>query len=706
MKNSISCFLTSLKNIEITINSKDMVHKDLSFLLYINDEPNKKLVVTNIKLLKDSNVFTLQLNEEYDFANQYSVLIEEIGFVKVNTTHAVDFEEFDDLFFYDGNDLGSNVKKGITSFALWAPLAGQVKLKIENDNAFEIYEMKRSDKGVYRISLPINLEGKRYHYIVNNNEIIRETNDPYGKEVSLNSEYSIVTSLEKLTLCEQVSFKNSTKNLLDCIIYETNVRDFSENKNSNISNKGKYLGFVESDRKTNNGNKAGLDYLKYLDITHVQLNPITDYFGVDDLNSSKKYNWGYDVLSFFALEGSYSTQPDVPYSRINEFRYMVNSLHKNNIGVILDVVFNHVYKWQDSCFEKTVPGYFFRKKSNGALFNASGCGNDFATERKMARKFILDSLLYFIKAFDVDGFRFDLMGLIDIETLNTCISECHKYKENIVFYGEGWKMFTGIHTDKLANYENAKKLPNVGFFNDTFRDIVKGPTFGEKNETKGYASGDPSYHFGLDYVFHACILKHTYDPKYIYAHQSINFVECHDNQTLFDKMSISNATSGENSLISKVNLANAITILSIGVPFIHSGQEIGQSKNGLDNTYNVTKVNQFDWNLVDDRQDMINYFKSLIHFKKNVLPYSKLDKAENIQDCFVFFQHENNVLTIRSKIKDKDNKEYMFLVNPTDSPLNFELDDYYFLYGHDKNHIEGFKSVLISPNSLLILYKI
>ena len=381
--------------------------------------------------------------------------------------------------------------------------------------------------------------------------------------------------------------------------------------------------FAEQHRTTVGGHPAGLDYLKYLGVTHVQIQPIHDFDSLDDLDTKKWYNWGYDPISYFALEGSYSIKPEEAMSRLLEFREMVDRLHKNDLRLVVDVVYNHTYAYEHSYLEKIVPHYYFRKKKNGLLSNASGCGNDIASERYMARKLIVDSVKYLFSHFDIDGLRFDLMGLLDIETVKQAYKAAKAIKEDIIFYGEGWNMGEELPKELRANKDNHKELLDFAFFNDTYRDIVKGPSSSFNLHEKGYICGNTSYQYGLDYAFHAGVLKLSYEPMLSTANQSINYLECHDNNTLYDKLLVSNANEEEKTLLERVCLANTILLLSFGVPLIHMGQEIGLSKDGLDNTYKTLGVNNMDYRLVDERFDLVNRFR-LTNILRRKLRYTKL----------------------------------------------------------------------------------
>ena len=653
--------------------------ESLRVLLYKNNKVIKKETITKLHSTNIVYFFDIALDEDYELGASYRLLVGTLPYASIDVSDAVDFAGFDERYAYNGDDLGSIYKKGTTDFAVWAPLAESVSLElVDPKNNRRVLEMNRSERGVYRLKVEGNLLNYKYHYIVNNNGITYTVNDPYAKGTSLNSEYSVVIDYDALLKLPKVKPTNVVENYVDALIYETHIRDINEGNNNNVKNKGTYLGFVEEGRTTNGGHPAGLDYIKYLGVTHVQLQPIWDFSSPDDKDTKKWYNWGYDPISFFALEGSFSLKPEDAMERLYEFREMVDKLHKNNLRVVIDVVYNHIYEYENSVLEKLVPHYYFRKKRNGAISNASGCGNDIASERAMARKMILDSVSYLFTHFDVDGLRFDLMGLLDIETVKQAYKIAKSVKDDVMFYGEGWNMGEELPTNQRANKNNYKELKEFGFFNDCYRDIVKGPSSPFNLHEQGYICGNTSYQFGLDYAFHAGVLNLSYEPMFDDANQSINYLECHDNNTLYDKLIVSNANEEEKMLLDRVMLANSILLLSFGVPFVHMGQEIGLSKDGLDNTYKTIGVNNMDYRLVDERFDMVNRFR-LMNSLRRKLGYLKLYRKEDLKDFFEISHWDNGVyaLVARNKNIVCQEKEFVLLFNPTNKAVSFELDDYY-----------------------------
>ena len=384
----------------------------------------------------------------------------------------------------------------------------------------------------------------------------------------------------------------------------------------------------------------------------------------------------------------------------------MDTYHKCDIRIVIDVVFNHIYEHSTSAFEKIVPNYFFRRKENGQVSNGSGCGNDVASERKMARKLLVDSIKYFLSVFDVDGFRFDLMGLIDINTMLEIERAAKEIKPNVMLYGEGWNMYCPLPVEQRACTDNAFKLRNYGFFNDMFRDVIKGPTFQDQISVKGYINGDLSYVHGFDFVFHGSVVNHSYQPRYLFAHQSINYVECHDNNTIYDKLLKSNPDEEDDILRRRIKLANSLTMYSFGVPFFHSGQEIGATKHGLDNTYNVMKVNALDWAMIDEYFDMVVFFKDLITKRKTV-KVLHLDNPDEIARVFSVEKRDDGLFILHSTNKEllQDFEEMYIFINPTGEIKSFKFDSYFrVLTGSNTTNLQ-FVNALINPFETTIFVK-
>lgn len=581
-----------------------------------------------------------------------------------------------------------------TSFNLYSPISEKAYLMLFTNGDFVSHEMKKDADGIFNIEIKGNLANTYYFYklIQKGKEIL--TNDPFAKGVSLNSTFSAVVNDDEVKKIKKIPVKRN----VPPIIYEVNIRDFTEDKHTNIKNKGKYLGFVEPRRETDGGHPAGLDYLKKLGITHVQLQPIHDYHGVDDLNPVS-YNWGYDPISYFALEGSYAKDPANPLSRLLEFRKMVDELHKNGIKVIIDVVYNHIYDYKTSYLEKTYPGFYFRKYKDGKMDLSSGCGNVIASEKPFVRKMILDSLKYLLETFDVDGFRFDLMGLIDITTIKEAEKMVRSIKPDSLFYGEGWNMGDILKNNEKASSDNAKKLPGVGFFNNTFRDLLCGSAFDKKDG--GFINGKEELVYDFEYHFFGSTLNMKYPGKFLNPQQSINYVECHDNHTVFDKIKMASGEDDE-TVLNKIKFANALTMFSLGYPFFHMGQEIGQTKHENDNTYNIAKINNMRWDIVDSRWDYVKYFCDLVKCRFSLSEY-ELSDYDEICKSFSCSIMPNNVFAV---IVDRSVYNYTFVINASEKTKPYEFDDYKTIYftpsGLIFKHKMKVKNFLVSPYSLYI----
>lgn len=683
-KKLLQAYLISTHEIGIVFITEDNDIDDIEFFL----QADKKKTQLRKQINRRGSFMELRLISEAPIylGKDFKVISSEEEIVDLDYDSYIASHEFEELYTYDKNDLGATYSKKSTSFKFWSPLASSCYLKLEtSDENFVLHEMKREDKGVYSIDIQGDLFNKKYVYVIKINGREKVVRDPYEKSNSLNSEYSAVIDLELVKSLGTKKCNTPFNSYNDAIIYELNVRDFTEA--TDLENKGTYLAILDK-----------VDYLKKIGITHIQLLPVLDFANVDDIVKNT-YNWGYDPISWFALEGSYSITPEDPMSKMVEFKTLVNELHKQGIRVVLDVVYNHIYDYINSEFQKNIPYYYFRKKKN-RLSNASGCGNDIASERKMVRKIILDSIRFLFEVYDIDGLRFDLLGLIDIDTTNEIIKMVKGIKKDAMLYGEGWHMDTALPDDKKSSMLNADKMPGMAFFNDTFRDIIKGPTFDRSQ--KGFISGN-LYH---KEVAEASFLGSVLNGKFSNANQSINYVECHDNQTLYDKLT--NIYDSEEDILKVIKFANALTVLSLGIPLIHMGQEIGLSKFGLDNTYNVRDVNNMDWDLVEERMDMVNYLSDVIKIRKTYSIF-KLASIDDIKNVFDFFWLENDVLTIAirdAKFLD-ESKKVLLIINPNNITLTVDFDDYFTLLLSSSGIITNrddykIKNFIAPPNSVTI----
>lgn len=598
----------------------------------------------------------------------------------VSVIDAVDFPDFDEHYFYGGDDLGANYYPDYTSFKIWAPLASEVYLVLNEKKML----MKRKEKGIYSLIVEGDHDGEGYYYLINNDNKIERVIDPYGKSSSFNASFSNVINLAKIEMGMYDEMLPALNSYLDAIIYEANVRDMTSDRHSDIEHKGKFLGLIEKNRKTEKSNPAGFDYLISLGFSHLQLMPVQDFNTKDESDTLHNYNWGYDPVQYFSLEGSYSTEPNNPYSRMIEFKKVVRAFHRAGIRVNLDVVYNHVYEGKTSIFNKVVPNYYFRRE-NGVFLNHSYCGSEVASERKMVRKLIIDSLSFLVNVYHVDGFRFDLMGLLDIPTMNLIAKTLKGIDPNIMLYGEGWDMCSRTSDgSKLATMYNADELKDFAFFNDQYRNVVRGSGGTAFLDNNGYMLGNISLKDHFKYVYVGSCFNVGKPKLFNSLTQSINYFECHDNATVFDAIKNSTHISDPIRLVKKMN---KLLLLSFGIPFIHAGQEIALSKFRHSNTYNEgDKFNKFSYSVLDERFDMVTAFKAYIKERKelNILHINDLPLIDKNVD---YIDHDD-ILEI--KIKDtKNNKDvYHIYINPTTEGKRIKLNyaaDFYFPKGFKKN---------------------
>ena len=643
---------------------------DYIFTLVTSNEKRFRIFPRVIAKREDFILYEFNLEREIELGYDYHIAITHLGIYPLNVNPLASLKEFDDRFYYDGDDLGFTYSRKETSFALWAPLASSVILYVDNKKA---YKMIRSDKGVYRYTIKKNIKNSTYHYYVTNSGVTTRTLDPYGKASTINSKENVVLDFKQFIRNMHPKHPPKHKSYLDAIIYEGHVRDLTIDPNTNIEHKGTFLGLAEEGKVNKDGMPVGFDYIKSLGITHLQLLPIYDYLTTDEANPKDTYNWGYDPAQYFVPEGGYASDVNDPSSRIKDLLTLVSKYHAAGIRIIMDVVFNHVYEHQYSSFEAVVPNYFFRRKEDGSYFNASGCGNDFASERKMARKLIVDVCKWWVSFYHIDGFRFDLMGLIDIDTMNLIKQETYKIRQDLTVYGEGWVMDSGYNLT-LANTNNYNCIPCVSFFNDTYRDFVVG---NPNSKTPGYGLNNSNYHEQFKECFSGCSFNLLGPSKFDHPSCSINFVECHDNNTLYDKISIIAGLDKDN-ILKRVNFINQLVMFSLGVPFFHAGQEIGLSKNNHGNTYNAGDAyNMFDYSLLKDRQWMVDSFKKMCEIRKRYSIFHELNKNiidKNVGVCDL----DNNAIVIKllSRIKkDRSYHKIYFIINPNDCNITYDNID-------------------------------
>jgi len=549
---------------------------------------------------------------------------------------------------YSGDDLGVSWTKEQTKIRIWAPTAIQVELKIykqsNGGSAIRIDQFEKAENGTWIILINGNLDGYFYTIRVNDGSWLNETPGTEARAVGLNGHRGLVFNPEETNPPGwETDARIESINATESIIYEIHVRDFSISPSSGMQNKGKYLAFTESGTLSPQGLKTGIDHLVELGITHVHLLPVYDFATVDEQAPDKSYNWGYDPQNFNTPEGSYSTNPNT-ISRILELKMLVQSLHQAGIGVIFDVVYNHTFYTRRSAFNQTVPGYYYRQKSNGTFSNASGCGNEIASERQMVRKYMIDSLSYWANEFHADGFRFDLMGIYDLETMNLIRTKMDSISPSILLYGEGWAADKSpMEETWRAVKTNVSHMFRIAVFNDDFRNGIKGNTF--NGHSKGFVSGqtiqEENIKFGIvGACFHPQIVygyvENSKSPWATEPWQCINYASCHDNYTLFDKLLLSCPEATEVEISRMVMMAGALVLTSQGIPFIHAGTEMARTKQGDYNSYkSPDSINQIDWTRKSAFLEIFNYYKALIDLRKKH-PAFRMKSAYDIRNHLIF----------------------------------------------------------------------
>ncbi|OSZ77841.1 type I pullulanase [Chitinophagaceae bacterium IBVUCB2] len=554
-----------------------------------------------------------------------------LGFITQLFSGKAQKTDFTKYPVYTGNDLGLTYTKEKSVFRIWAPTAAEVHLKLyasaEQQLFTELHSMKKDKNGTWVITLTGDKKGVFYTFstIINGKES-EEVPDPYAKAVGVNGKRAMVVDLKETNPTgwgkdKSPAFKNKT----DAIIYELHVRDASISPTSGIQNKGKFLGLTERGTRNAAGQSTGLDHIKELGITHVHLLPFYDFNSIDETKSDGKYNWGYDPLNYNVPEGSYSTNPFDGVTRIKEFKQLVKTFHENGLRVVMDVVYNHTALTETSNFNQLVPGYYYRQTKDGKFSDATACGNETASERPMFRKFMLESMKYWVQEYHVDGFRVDLMGVHDIETMNLISKELHKIKPDIIIYGEGWTAGSSPLPDSLrALKANAHKLDRIAVFSDDIRDGIKGSVFDHKD--KGFASGkkgmEESIKFGIvASLQHPQInyskVNYSKAPYAKEPYQTVTYAECHDNHVLWDKLKISAIGSTEPERIDMHKLALSIVLTSQGISFLHAGTEFLRSKQDVENSYNSPdSINAINWDLKTKNKEVFDYTKALIKIRK------------------------------------------------------------------------------------------
>lgn len=592
---------------------------------------------------------------------------------------------------YTGSDLGMNYSADRTAFRMWSPDADSVKLHLysmgHGDNRTGTFAMERDTKGTWVYALEGDQKGNYYTYqILYQGNWLDEKPDLYAVATGVNGHRSMILDLDAT---DPEGWENDQRpalaNPTDIVLYEVHIRDFTIAPSSGVKNKGKYLGMVEEGTRNSAGAATGLDHLKHMGVTHVHLLPAFDHRSIDESRlDSAQFNWGYDPLNYNVPEGSFATDPYDGSVRVREFKQMVKGLHDNGIRVIMDVVYNHTGQTMESNFNQLVPDYFYRFREDGTFSDASACGNETASEKEMMRKFMIESVKYWAEEYHVDGFRFDLMGIHDIETMNEIAASLHEMDSTIFIYGEGWTAGTSPLPDTAqAVKKNTYLMPGVAAFSDDIRDGLKGSVF--DHEDRGFASGKKQMKESVKFG----VVASTQHPGVQYdsvnysraawaaePRQTINYVSCHDNHTLYDKLKISVPDATPDEIASMHRLANTIVLTSQGVPFLHAGVEFMRTKEGVENSYNSPdSINQLNWQRKTDHELHVAYYQALISIRRKH-PVFRLTSADQIREQLTFHDTDDDLLVVYevdgSNLEDNWQK-VLVAANGSETPTSFQL---------------------------------
>lgn len=615
-----------------------------------------------------------------------------------------------------------------TTFKLWSPVAQEVVVKLyaqgDGGQPLEQFQMKKGNQGLWKLSVNKDLQGVYYTYQVKTAEKwLDETPGIYATAVGVNGKRAMVLNLATTDPENWEQDKGpEVKSPNDIILYELHVRDITQHESSGSSSRGKFLGLVESGTKNSDGLTTGIDHMQELGVTHVHILPAFDYRSVDESKLDQpQFNWGYDPQNYNAPEGSYSSDPYKAEVRIREFKEMVKGFHSKGMGVILDVVYNHTGETERSNFNLEVPGYYYRHTKDGKWSDAAACGNETASERAMMRKYIVESCKFWVKEYHIDGFRFDLMGIHDIETMNLLSAELKKLNPDIVIYGEGWTAGDSpLPETERALKKHTHRLQHIAAFSDDIRDGLKGSVF--EDESKGFVSGakdtEESVKFGIvGSIQHPQVnagkVNYSKAPWANEPWQAVNYVSCHDNHTLLDKLKVSNKEASPEELKRMHKLANAVVLTSQGIPFLHAGVDMLRTKNGEHNSYNLPdSINQIDWNWKTVHKDVFDYYKGLVALRK-AHPAFRMPSAAMVNEHLEFIKTEPGLIGyhIKGNANGDSWKNILVYYNARKSAVNIPLEGYWMIASDGEKFELGAtkqiadRQVTVPPVAMVVLYQ-
>lgn len=642
------------REIFVRLQSPCLDNDKSPFMVMGNDMPKK---VIRTESLDNGSSFLLTLQADWIIGEACQVFKQGYAPFYVQYGALYNTAAFERRYSYEGEDLGCRLSENETSFRIWTPTASDVAINLYEgrDDALpsRVLPLSKDVGGTWLLRLPEDLSGWHYTYSVTHGGNLQDVCDPNAIGATPNGERALIARPSDADPPGWDKVGHIVpKNPNDAILYEVHIRDFTIHPESGIENKGKFLGLAEEGTTGPDGTKTGLDHLAELGITHVHLMPIFDFFTIDESRLHEgRFNWGYDPHLYNTPEGSYTTNPSDGLSRIGELKEMIMALKNKGIGVVMDVVYNHTYRSIDSEFNKLVPGYYYRMDEFGGFSDGSGCGNETASERLMVRKTIIDSVLYWAKEYKIDGFRFDLMALHDIDTMLEIRRALDNHHRGLLIYGEGWTgSGSALDSSHSAAKMNASRLPRIGFFNDSTRDAIKGDNF--QSSGGGFVNGSVSLREGVMFGVVGAIPHPQIDSRRAvgtsawagYPWHCVNYAASHDNLTLFDKLSASRCAATDQEAMKRTNLAGSIVLLAQGIPFILSGTEFLRSKQGMHNSYNMPdEINRIDWSRKRLFRTSFDYHAGLIKLRKAHSAF-RLTDPEEVRMKLSFLHTSDSVL--------------------------------------------------------------
>lgn len=646
--NNYGAFLESLNTIKVIVPNEITIAQNYQL---VHNQKLMDLQLIDSKIIDGQKHLILESLEKIDLREDYYFKVNESLKYYLNVGRVTLTKEFDKIYFTN-EWLGFKYNKKEVIFRVWTPVSKQVKIVINEQHT---YDLNYTKNGIYEVKIPNDnewLDRASYYYLVRVNENFTKALDPYA--ISANEDLSacFVIDLNKTYPLKNKWVELPSLNPSSAIIYEMHVRDFTISLP--VAHPGEFLGITESKKIS----QHGLNHVKDLGVTHLQLMPVfafgdVNYHIKDSSNPQFKYNWGYNPVLFNSLCGWYASNPNDPYSAINEFKQMIDEIHSLKMGVNLDVVYNHVFDSSTYAMEKLVPYYSYRYNGE-KLSNGSWCGNDIASERRMNQRFILDSIKFYQEFYHIDGFRFDLMGLIDIETMNKIVALTKSNNPSSLIYGEGWNMPTSVDSNGLATMFNSVLMPEIAFFNDFYRDTLKG-----RNSNPSLFLNHQLSKAALDSLFSGGT-----KGRYVFSNkiQSINYVECHDNYTFYDQFKLYGLD--EQTIKKDAKIVFAMILFSKGIPFIHSGQEMLRTKYGCENSYNLPdSVNRMPWHLLIPNGDLFESVRLLISIRKELI-FEDYD--------FISTKQENSLIEVNFKC---NHNKLKLVINLNNYAIKYTLNN-------------------------------